>query len=190
MMQKEMQQVYARGFAAGAQAASDLDNQAKRGNGKQPSGKAGELNAHHVDLSNHAVDSDAQLQIFWCDPRAFKETHMRDQLEAEMGTTIKCYRTAEMCMRLLRKKHLFQSKLVARLFLVSWSNAPALVSFLSEGHYLGARVIVLCDTCATKGCSRASEWALQYPAVTIAYTWLEALAALRQFTGECNHINT
>jgi len=122
-----------------------------------------------------------KCQVFWCDPRSFKETSMKDQLESKMNTNVKCYRTADMCMRLLRKKQHFQSKSNFRLFLVSWSNAPALVSFLEEEQFLVGKVIVLCDTCGGKGCSKASAWAQQHPSVEVAYKWEQAVDFMLQY---------
>jgi len=123
-----------------------------------------------------------KCQVFWCDPRSFKETSMKDQLEAKMDTNVKCYRTADMCMRLLRKKQTFQSKAVFRVFLLSWSNAPSLVSFLAEDRSLTAKVIVLCDTCGNKGCGRATTWGQQHPEVEVAYTWQQALSFASHFS--------
>jgi hypothetical protein len=121
-----------------------------------------------------------QCQLFWCDPRAFKETLLKDQLESEMHVSVKCYRTADMCMRLLRKKQHIQSKNNFRIFLVSWANAPALVAFLDEEQFLASKVIILCDTCGSKGCSRACAWAQQHPLAEVAYTWDQAVDVMMQ----------
>merc|ERR1712072_394044 len=141
---------------------------------------------HPLQCAQYMQGAPGQCQVFWCDPRAFKETLLKDQLEAEMQVSVKCYRTADMCMRLLRKKQHVQSKTVPRFFLVSWSNAPSLVSFLSEENCLMAKVIILCDTCGGKGCSRASAWAQEYPSVQVATTWTEALDMLKLCASGCH----
>lgn len=125
----------------------------------------------------------SEFQIFWCDQRAFKDTAtpLKTELETETGVPVKTYRTADMCMRLLRKKRHWQGKDVARLFLVSWANAQVLVPYLNESQHIAARVVVLCDTCGTRGCNKAEAWAQQFSFVTtVANTWPQAVAALRQ----------
>jgi len=125
-----------------------------------------------------------ECQIFWCDQRAFKDnsTVLKDQLEAETGVFVKTYRTADMCARLLRKKKHWSANTITRLFLISWANAQALVPFLANEPSLAAKVVVLCDTCGSKGCNKADQWALEYPVVErVATTWEEAVAALKQF---------
>jgi len=185
------QTAFARGFAAGAAAASAgapkqlgslRENQAN-------SSPCGERISLDDALCPHAeAMGSTQCQMFWCDPRAFKETALKEQLESEMCMPIKCYRTADMCMRLLRKKQNLQGKTFFRVFLVSWSNAPSLVSFLSEDNSFVAKVIILCDTCGSKGCSRATTWAQQHPGVEVALSWPQAVNALRQCLSDCQKL--
>jgi hypothetical protein len=134
----------------------------------------------------HQLEQAGQCHLVWCDQRAFKESAdaLKNQLENETRLPVKCYRTADMCMRLLRKKENFKSaKPVSRVFLVSMTNARALMPFLSERPFLAAKVIILCDTCGTKGCNRTDKWALQYPMVEgVAATWQEAVDALKRCT--------
>lgn len=127
----------------------------------------------------------AECQVFWCDQRSFKDTStaLKDQLESELCVPVKTYRTADMCMRLLRKKRHWQSKSVERFFLVSWANAQMLIPFLSEEPSLAAKVVVLCDTCGSRGCSKAEVWAQQYPIVDVVATaWPQAVDTLKQWT--------
>lgn len=135
----------------------------------------------------------SECQIFWCDQRAFKDNAaaLKEQLEAELGVPVKTYRTAEMCTRLLKKKSHWSANSVTRLFLVSWANAQLLVPFLTkEAADVAATVIVLCDTCGSKGCNKAEEWAKQFAVVdTVATTWPQAVEALKQWTlrVDCQH---
>jgi len=138
----------------------------------------------------HEVSRLAECQIFWCDQRAFKEdsSALKDQLEAETGVSVKTYRTADMCVRLLRKKKTCSANSVTRLFLISWANAQALVPFLSSEPSLAAQVVVLCDTCGNKGCIKADQWALEYPVVgQVATTWPQAVDTLKQFSRSAKH---
>jgi len=133
----------------------------------------------------HEVARNGECQIFWCDQRAFKEdsSALKDQLEAETGVSVKTYRTADMCVRLLRKKKTCSANSVTRLFLISWANAQALVPFLANEPCLAAQVVVLCDTCGSKGCIKADQWALEYPVVgKVATTWPQAVDALKHFS--------
>jgi hypothetical protein len=132
------------------------------------------------------LDSDenllAERQIFWCDQRAFKDTsaNLKEELESETKLPVKTYRTAEMCIRLLRKKRHCHSKLVSRVFLVSWANAQSLVPFLSHYDSLAPRVVVLCDTCGSRGCGKAEAWRRDFPIVeAIATSWPQALSAVK-----------
>jgi len=131
----------------------------------------------HPQQTPSSTDGQGQGQVFWIDPRGFKETDLKDELEAQMHVPVKCYRTADMCMRLLRKRQGAPSKTNAfRIFLVSWSNAPALVSFLNEENHLHSKVVILCDTCGSKGSGRASAFVEQHPSVELAYTWPQAVS--------------
>jgi hypothetical protein len=130
------------------------------------------------DADEHAL---TERQIFWVDQRAFKDssTSLKDQLEAVTQLPVKTYRNAEMCMRLLRKKHQWQTKSVSRVFLVSWANAQSLVPFLMQQPSLAPRVVVLCDTCGTRGCGKAEKWMQDYPIVeAVATSWPQALSAI------------
>jgi hypothetical protein len=130
-----------------------------------------------------ALADASESQIFWCDQRAFKETSAawKEQLESETQMSVKTYRTAEMCIRLLRKKRHWQTKSVARCFLVSWANAQSLVPFLSEQPpSLAAKVVILCDTCGNRGFNKADNWKRQYPLVEcVATTWPQAVEAIK-----------
>lgn len=138
----------------------------------------------HISLA-HALGkpleaSPPEWQMFWCDPRVFKEVHLKEHLQSEMQLPVKCYRTADMCVRLLKKKQEAQMKPTARLFLVSWSNALTLVPFLSEEPSLLTKVVILCDECASRGYAKSCSWAAQYPFVKVVATWSQAVDALKQ----------
>lgn len=130
----------------------------------------------------------ANLQFIWCDQRAFKEDSngLRAQLEASVQLPAKSHKTAEKCIRLLQKKRRALEKVQAwllSLFLVSWTNAPALVQYLAEATHVTAAVVVLCDTCSNRVREAAETWAAQEPAARIVKevcsSWPEALVALR-----------
>jgi len=123
-------------------------------------------------------------QVVWCDHRAFKDNSgvLRAQLETEARVPVKAHKSAEMCMRTLRKKRGSQERAATRpasVFLVSWANAPALVLSLSGASYGIGKVVVLCDLCGGRGRDSAERWARQYPMVeTVAPSWEEALRAV------------
>jgi len=128
------------------------------------------------------------LQFIWCDQRAFKEDSngLRAQLEAAVQVPAKSHKTAEKCIRLLQKKRRALEKVQAwflSLFLVSWTNAPALVQYLAEATHVTSAVVVLCDTCSNRVREAAETWAGQEPAARIVKevcaSWPEALVALR-----------
>jgi hypothetical protein len=151
--------------------------QADAGNGRRIS-LEGAL-CQNVDSDEHLL---AERQIFWCDQRAFKEAsaNLKEELEAETQMPVKTYRTAEMCIRLLRKKRHWQTKSVSRFFLVSWANAQSLVPFLSTQPSLAPRVVVLCDTCGSRGCGKAEAWRRDHPIVeAVATSWPQALSAIK-----------
>lgn len=126
----------------------------------------------------------AGCQVVWCDHRAFKDNSgvLRAQLETEARVPVKAHKSAEMCMRTLRKKRGSQERAATRpasVFLVSWANAPALVQSLSGASYGIGKVVVLCDLCGGRGRDSAERWARQYPMVeTVAPSWEEALRAV------------
>jgi hypothetical protein len=133
---------------------------------------------------SHFVER-TDCQIFWCDQRAFKDDSavMKDELETEIGFPVKTYRTADMCTRLLKKKRHWSSNSVTRLFLVSWANAQLLVPFLMEEPSVGAKVVILCDTCGSKGFSKANSWAQEFPIVDlVAASWPLAIQALKRLS--------
>jgi len=131
----------------------------------------------------------ANVQFIWCDQRAFKEdSHgLRVQLEAAVRLPAKSHKTAEKCIRLLQKKRRALEKAQAwllSLFLVSWTNAPALVQYLAEATHVTAAVVVLCDTCSNRVREAAEAWAGKEPAARrvvkeVCTTWPQALDALR-----------
>jgi hypothetical protein len=170
------------------------DAQLSGSGGPQTAPHAGNLVAHGTRISLEGAlmkpitwgehSSTGECQIFWCDQRAFKENAaaLKEQLETEIGVAVKTYRTADMCRRLLRKKTHWSGNSFSRIFLISWANAQALVPYLAEEAALAHLVVVLCDTCGSKGCSKAELWAKDYPIVnTVATTWPQALEVLKEW---------
>lgn len=173
---------------------------------QQPPGEAQEEHPSSAYASNDADDAASDesdhdsrrfhCQLVWCDQRAFKEPSSERKLELEKTVQIpvKAHKTAEKCMRLLqKKKRSLEERGEVRppsVFLVSWSNAPALVPYLSEVSREATKVVVLCDLCGPKGCESASRWSRHFPLVNaIAKTWeqgigevAKAVAALRLST--------
>lgn len=147
--------------------------------------QAGEVEDFDGKRARHRSErAMAICQVIWCDQRAFKDDSapLREELEAATRIlTVKAHKTAEKCIRLLRKKqHSWESSPVAPLsvFLVSWANAHDLVDYLATASHILARVIVLCDTCGLRVRHSAERWAGQYPLVEkVAGTWAEAVGA-------------
>merc|ERR1712232_397411 len=72
--------------------------------------------------------------VIWVDPRAFKDDSEKLRLELQAsanGVAVKAHKTAEKCMRLLRKKRASRERSQqvrpVAIYLVSWANAPTLV---------------------------------------------------------------
>jgi len=125
-------------------------------------------------------------QVFWCDARAFKQEFqgLREQLETCIGMAAKSHKTAEKCMRLLKKKQRVRAergrsvqKARPLVFLVSWANAQELVNFLKDAmHMPPVKVVVLCDTNGPKTRAAAERWSKEFPVVErVAATWPEAV---------------
>lgn len=115
--------------------------------------------------------------FIWCDHRAFKESSgaLKDQLESRSGASVKTHKTAENCIRLFRKKQRAQGRPPC-VVLVSWANAPALLSYLAEGQHVAAKVVVLCDARSCRKNESAEELAVQFPFIEkITITWEEAV---------------
>lgn len=124
--------------------------------------------------------------LIWCDQRAFKEasTPWKELLEKETGETVKGHKTAENCIRLLRKKQHSQARPPC-VFLVSWANAPTLLPYLSQSPHVTAKVILLCDMCRGRSRDDAEKLAAAYPFVThVAACWTDALAAASKAVAE------
>merc|ERR1711862_382350 len=99
---------------------------------------------------------------------------MGEQLERGSGATVKTHKTAENCIRLFRKKQRAQGRPPCVL-LVSWANAPALLSYLSESENVAAKVVVLCDSRSCRK-NESEQLSAQFPFVEkIVTTWDEAV---------------
>lgn len=126
----------------------------------------------------------AFYQVIWCDQRAFKleSASLREQLAIATGVAPKAHKTAEKCIRLLRKKRRAREKRPQvrplNIFIASWANAPALVQYLAEDtSHVEAKVVVLCDTCGPRVRGNAQQWSQQFaPLIAgVAATWVEAV---------------
>lgn len=123
----------------------------------------------------------APCHLIWCDQRAFKESSMswKAQLEARAQLPVKAHKTAEKCIRLLRKKQHSQVRPPC-VFLVSWANAPTLLPYINESPHVVAKAILLCDTdmCRGRGRDAAEKLASVYPFVSsLAASWSDAVEA-------------
>jgi hypothetical protein len=132
--------------------------------------------------SNDVGEDDAegfvhkQCHLVWCDHRAFKESSapMKEQLQNATGLSVKTHRTAENCLRLLRKKRNASGRPPC-VFLSSLANAPALLGYLNEAGHMRAKVIVLAESRRHEAGNALLQ---QYPMVTeVAKTWQEAVQA-------------
>lgn len=130
--------------------------------------------------------SEKPHQVFWCDARAFKQEFqgLREQLETSIGMAAKSHKTAEKCMRLLKKKQRVRAergrgvqKARPLVFLVSWANAQELVGFLQEAaHMPPLKVVVLCDTNGARTRAAAERWSKDISLIEhVAATWPEAV---------------
>lgn len=123
--------------------------------------------------------------LIWCDHRAFKDSAstLKEQLESGAGTSVKTHKTAENCIRLFRKKQRAQGRPPC-VILVSWANAPALLSFLAENQHVAAKVVVLCDARSCRRHESADQLAAQFPFIEkIASTWEEAVESVSNVVG-------
>lgn len=130
----------------------------------------------HSSNSSEAGGKQA-CHFIWCDHRAFKDTAstLKNQLERGSGVTVKTHKTAENCIRLFRKKQRAQGRPPC-VILVSWANAPSLLSYLADADHVTAKVIVLCDSRSCRKNESADELAAQFPFISkIATTWDEAV---------------
>lgn len=117
--------------------------------------------------------------LIWCDNRAFKEASasQRQQLEGETGIAVKAHKSAENCIRLLRKKQNAQGRPPC-VILVSWANAGALLPFLNEGTNVNAKVVVLCESSLRKK-DGLDSLVSRYPFVEkVVFHWADAVQAV------------
>jgi len=96
----------------------------------------------------------AGCMVIWCDHHAFKDDSvlLRDRLDSATGLSTKAHKTAEKCIRLLRKKRNAKARPLS-VFLVSFANAPPLVRYLSTADHVYAKVVVLCDSARCRSAS-------------------------------------
>lgn len=139
--------------------------------------------AHHQPIVGvHQQTDHKSCHLIWCDHRAFKDTSasMKEELQNCTQLTVKTHRTAENCLRLLRKKRNAQGRPPC-VFLVSWANSRELLAFLSEEPQMVAKVVVLCDARGGRRHDAADALIRQYPFVeSIATSWPEAVQAVRE----------
>ncbi|CAJ1332683.1 unnamed protein product [Effrenium voratum] len=154
-------------------------------------GSSGEAEPGETAQSSQRPSNlDKSHQVFWCDSRAFKHEFqgLRDELESGIGMTAKSHKTAEKCIRLLKKKQRVRAergrslqKARPLVFLVSWANAQELVKFLQEAvHMPPLKVVVLCDTNGPRTRAAAERWAKDVMVIEcVAATWPEAVKAVQ-----------
>lgn len=141
------------------------------------SSPVGQHSSNSSDAGTVVSAAKQPCHFIWCDHRAFKDTSstLKTQLEKSAGATVKTHKTAENCIRLFRKKQRAQGRPPC-VILVSWANAPALLSYLAEADHVSARVIVLCDARSCRKNESADQLAAQFPFIDkIATTWDEAV---------------
>lgn len=118
--------------------------------------------------------------LIWCDSRAFKEAAapQRRQLELETNLTVKAHKSAENCIRLLRKKQNAQGRPPC-VILVSWTNAGALLPFLNEAAHVVVKVVVLRDSHGNRKQDDVEQLLHRYPFVeSIVSSWSDAVHAV------------
>jgi len=140
--------------------------------------KPAQVAGHVSSNSSECGTSGKQpCHVIWCDHRAFKETSnkLKMELETTCGASVKTHKTAENCIRLFRKKQRAQGRPPC-VILVSWANAPALLSYLADANHVLAKIIVLRDARSCRKNESADRLLAQFPFVeTIACTWEAAL---------------
>lgn len=92
--------------------------------------------------------------VIWCDHLAFKDDSvaLRARLDSATGLPTKAHKTAEKCIRLLRKKRNAKARPLS-VFLVSFANAPPLARYLSTADHVDAKLVVLCDNARCRSAS-------------------------------------
>jgi len=130
--------------------------------------------------------SSVPCHLIWCDTRAFKEASaaQRSQLEAETHLPVKAHKSAENCIRLLRKKQNAQGRPPC-VILVSSTNSVALLPFLNAASHLIPKVVVLQDSNGNRKYDGADQILTKYPFVErVASSWSEAVHAIGMAVAE------
>eukprot|EP00929_Paragymnodinium_shiwhaense_P014360 TRINITY_DN122266_c0_g1_i1.p1 TRINITY_DN122266_c0_g1~~TRINITY_DN122266_c0_g1_i1.p1 ORF type:complete len:974 (-),score=209.81 TRINITY_DN122266_c0_g1_i1:87-2675(-) len=198
---RQQQQPRQKPAAAGAAARGGAQN-------KMPEGDLGASSPAEVDTNsdddfdeeNGAFEDGAggrsSCHIIWCDHRAFKADSEQLKVSLKeacasrgppaMAVSVKGHKTAEKCMRLLRKKRQARERSQAArpacIYLVSYANALPLVPYLAELRKTGRNqdfvaVVVFCDLCGSKGRESAQRLVRDYDGMLLTYvatTWEEA----------------
>lgn len=96
--------------------------------------------------SESACGKSALCQVIWCDQRAFKTASapLKASLEDRIGQSVKAHKSADKCLRFLRKKQHVQGRPPC-VFLLSFSNAPQLLEQFDTLQHLVKGVVVLVD---------------------------------------------
>jgi len=138
---------------------------------------AGQYSSNSSDAGTMASGAKQPCHLIWCDHRAFKDSSgtLKAQLETGSGTIVKTHKTAKNCIRLFRKKQWAQGRPPC-VILVSWANAPALLSYLADADHVAAKVVVLCDARSCRKNESADQLVAQFPFIEkIVTTWDEAV---------------
>lgn len=132
------------------------------------------------------MSSNLPCHLIWCDNRAFKETSgiQRQQLEHETNLPVKAHKSAENCIRLLRKKQNAQGRPPC-VILVSWTNAGALLPYLNEATHVSVKVVVLRDSQKSRTQDTVEQLMLKYPCVErVVSSWPDAVHAVGMAAAE------
>merc|ERR1711939_580077 len=137
--------------------------------------------------SSDISEPKSACHLIWCDHRAFKDSssQLKQQLEACSGAPVKTHKTADNCIRLFRKKQRAQGRPPC-VILVSWTNAPALLQYLSEsGSHVNAKVVVLRDARSCRKGDTVSDFSTSHLNLwSVATSWEEALDSIRSAIAE------
>lgn len=130
----------------------------------------------------HASDSDSEkgepsAALIWVDVRAFKDigVAMKTELEARTQAPVKAHKSAEKCLRLLRKKKNSLTR-PPSVFLISWACVTPMLQMLRDEPHMVRKVIVLADQLRGRRDEDVANMKAAYPfLISVTYTWQEAI---------------
>lgn len=122
-------------------------------------------------------DGSAELEIIWCDEASFRTGAEERKLElAKFGTRVRCYKSADACIRSMRKKT--SRKQRPRVFILVSARNAEFITFLKSDE-------CLCQTMGVVvlrgGSNMPDESFASFAAVRkVCSTWEDAIAALAE----------